>query len=227
MKEYCFPDADRYLSLAKATVECIRNQREVWTENNEFCSSIDQLFNQLLNKKATGFQFNGILCSIIDKHEHNVRVGGKVEFSQGELQEQSYWIEVFGKKNSGYSNKILYRIHFDVAVPGIDKNKELHPVYHVQLGGKTRGADYIDDEIQHWSIPRIPYFPLSLALFLEIVFREFGGKLVRDRFIKSNGWRKIVAKNERRMLGAFVNTFRNVSSKTISGVYYEGFREKA
>ena len=222
MKEYGFPDASNYLSLAKATVECIRNQREVRTENNEFCSSIDQLFNQLSNKKATGFHFNGILGSIIDEHEHNVRVGGKVVFSQGELQEQSYWIEVFGKKDSGDSNKILYRIHFDVAVPGIDKNKELHPLYHVQLGGKPREARYIDGEMKHWSIPRIPYFPLSLALFLEIVFREFGGGLARDRFIKSNDWREIVAQNERRMLSAFARTFRQGSSKTVSGIYYEG-----
>lgn len=223
MKEYGFPGASVYLSLAKATVECLRNQPELRMENNEFFCSIDQLFNQLSNKAAIGFHFNGIFCSIIDDHEHNVRVGGNVGFAQGELQEQSYWIEVFGKKDSDCANKILYRIHFDVAVPGIDKNKELHPLYHVQLGGKSREAFYIDDEMQHWSIPRIPYFPLSLALFLEIVFREFGGELVRDRFIRSNGWRKIIAKNERTMLGAFANTFRQVPSKTISGIYYEGF----
>ena len=223
MKEYGFPDARAYLSLAKATVECIRNQREVRAENNEFCCSIDQLFSQLSNKKATGFQFNGILCSIIDDYEHNVRVGGRVGFSKGELQNQSYWIEVFGKKDSDNSNKILYRIHFDVAVPGVDKNKELHPLYHVQLGGQSRDDNFIDDEMTHWSIPRIPYFPLSLALFLEIVFREFGGELVRNRFIKSNAWRRIVASNERRMLSAFARTFRQVSSKTVSGIYYEGF----
>lgn len=225
MKEYGFPEASDYLSLAKATVECIRNQQEVRSENNEFCSSIDQLYSQLSNKKATGFHFNGILCSIIDDHEHNVRVGGKVGFLHGELQEQSYWIEVFGKKNSNYSTKILYRIHFDVAVPDIDKNKELHPLYHVQSGGKPRNTHYINDEMQHWSIPRIPYFPLSLALFLEIVFREFGGELVRNRFIKSNAWRRIVANNERRMLSAFAKTFRQVWSKsqTVSGIYYEGF----
>lgn len=223
MKEYGFPGADDYLSLARDTVECIRNQHEVRSENNEFCSSIDQLFCQLSNKNAAGFCFNGMLCSIIDDHEHNVRVGGKVGFSQGELQEQSYWIEVFGMKDSDRSKKVLYRIHFDVAVPGMDKNKELHPLYHLQLGGKPRDAHYIDDEIQHWSIPRIPYFPLSLALFLEIVFREFGGELVRNRFIKSDSWRKIVAKNERRMLGAFAQTFRQVPNKTVSGIYYEGF----
>ncbi len=222
MKEYGFPEAGDYLSLAKGTVACLRNQPEIRTENNEFFISIDRLFDQLSGKNATGFHFNGIFCSMIDGHEHNVRVGGKVGFSQGELQEQSYWIEVFGMKDSDYSTKVLYRIHFDVAVPGIDKNKELHPLYHLQLGGKPRDAHYIDDEIQHWSIPRIPYFPLSLALFLEIVFREFGGDMVRNRFIKSNDWRKIVAKNERRMLGAFANTFRQVPSKTVSGIYYEG-----
>ena len=187
MEEYGFPDASDYLSLAKATVECVRDQQEVRSENNEFCCSIDHLFRQLSNKSATGFQFNGVFRSMIDDHEHNVRVGGKVRFSKGELQEQSYWIEVFGRKDRDDFNKILYRIHFDVAVPGIDKNKELHPLYHVQLGGKPRDTHYIDDEMRHWSIPRIPYFPLSLALFLEIVFREFGGALVRDRFIKSNG----------------------------------------
>ena len=225
MKEYGFPGANDYLSLARATVECIRSQQEVRAENNEFCCSIDRLFVQLLNKDATGFQFNGVLDSMIDKHGHHVGVGGTVRFSQGELQEQSYWIEVFGKKDSDNSNKILYRIHFDVAVPGIDKNKERHPLYHVQLGGQSRDASFIDDEMQHWSVPRIPFFPLSLALFFEIVFREFGGDLVRNRFIKSNPWRRIVAKNERRMLGTFARTFRQAwgKSKSVSGVYYEGF----
>ena len=223
MKEYGFPEAGAYLSLAKATVECIRNQPEIRSENNEFCSSIDRIFYQLSGKNVSGFHFNGFFCSMIDGHEHNVRAGGNVRFSQGELQEQSYWIEVFGMKDSDRSSKILYRIHFDVAVPGVDKNKELHPLYHLQLGGKPRDADYIDDERQHWSIPRIPYFPLSLALFLEIVFREFGGELVRNRFIKSNSWRNIVAENEKKMLGAFAQTFRQVPNKTVSGIYYEGF----
>lgn len=224
MTEYGFPPAEQYLELARETADFVCNQQELRSENNGFCSEISKSLASLRNPKADGFRLKANLETIIDDKIHNVRIGGLVQFAADELVCQSYWIELFGCSGSPLNNKIFYRVHFDVAVPSQEKNAEKHPVYHIQLGGKAANAEYFDKDMKHWSSPRIPYIPLSLAMFFEIVFREFGTGYIAERMYKEKdkGWCAILNKNEEVMIPAFKGKLVEYKHLTLSTVYYDG-----
>ena len=224
MTEYGFPSAEQYLELARETVDFVCSQQELRSENNCFCSEISNSLISLRNPKADGFTLKANLETIINDKIHDVQIGGLVQFAADELKCQSYWIELFGRYGSPLSNKIIYRVHFDVAIPSQEKNAEKHPIYHVQLGGKAAKAEYFDKEMKHWSSPRIPYIPLSLAMFFEIVFREFGTGYIAERMYKEKdkGWCAILKKNEEVMIPALKGKLIEYKHLTVSTVYYDG-----
>lgn len=226
MKRYGYPDAVEYLRLARATTAYICQQSELRSQNNEFCDAIDKLSGRLLNPNAAGLNFSAVMETLVDDKIHHVRVGGIVKFKDGILAFQSYWIELFGAIDTCDESLVLYRVHFDVAVPDNDKNNERHPLYHIQLGGKAANSEYINTEMKHWSSPRIPYVPLSLAMFLEIVFREFGTGYIEDRMRKDEQWTRIIKENEDVMIAGLLKVFENNKQMTISSVYYEGLRKE-
>ena len=163
MKEYGFPSLKEYLALAQEVVAAIRQGgRELCAQNPEFAKAMRYLEIKLQNRTAQGFEFNSFLKSNIDDAVHPVQVGGSVRFSGGKLKFHSYWINIYGSKEKKAENKVQFRVHFDVAIPEEDKNKKKHPLYHVQLGGRLRETQYVNKDMNSWSVPRIPYVPISL-----------------------------------------------------------------
>ena len=221
MKKYGYPSKSVYLEMAKTTAGFLCRQPEIATSQGELCSEMNKVQNLLMGKKVHGYRFNVRIQSRIEKQRHSVRIGANVQFQDDALIVQTYWIEVFGSDNNEkLKNKVIYRLHFDVAVPG-EVNKIDHPIYHIQIGGKVSDAQYATQDMKHWSVPRIPYVPLSLAMFLEIVLREFGDDIVK-KFIKSKEWNNMLLNNQKVMLYQLAKTILNNGDKTIFRIYYEG-----
>ncbi len=221
MKKYGYPSESVYLGMAKNTAGFLCRQPEIAMSQGELCTAMNTVRISLMGKNVHGYNFSIRLRSKIEGHWHSVRIGAYVKFKNKALMAQTYWIEVFGSEDSEkLKNKVIYRFHFDVAVPG-EINKKDHPIYHIQIGGKVSEAQYATQDMKHWSIPRIPYVPLSLAMFLEIVLREFGDDVVK-RFVKSKEWNNMLLNNQKVMLCQLAKTILNNGDKTIFSIYYEG-----
>jgi len=102
-------------------------------------------------------------------------------------------------------NDLAYRqFHFDF---NPSKNEESHqdaesyshPFLHLQYGGSRAWQEVSDDSFKalrpELSSPRIPFPPVTLALLLDLGFREFGDDKIR-KFRETSEWRGLVSRNE-------------------------------
>ena len=102
--------------------------------------------------------------------------------------------------------KPLRKYHFDYA-PSALSHRQPHPVFHLQYAGKLpprlRDMDIDDSHMEPWlSEPRLCYFPMSLALLINLVLKEFPD----DNNVKLTEtweWRQLVKKNEDLILRPF------------------------
>jgi hypothetical protein len=103
--------------------------------------------------------------------------------------------------------RILRKFHFDFAPP--DTTKKSHPVFHLQYGGnlskklESMGLQYFDFDMDiDIDKPRLCYFPLSLALLINVVLKEFPGEATL-KLIERNEWRDLIRRNEKIVLAPF------------------------
>lgn len=225
LTKLCFPDFDDYIKNERKTVELLANCGELATLGDSFDNAIQQLHATMQNwndikHRPVCIRFYATINSVVeDRHVkgggtktskmHKVGFGAKVEFDdKHQLLNASYLIEIFGEENSDAADAILTRIHFDV-VSRDDRMCSKYPLYHLQVGGNpSEGGYYSKDKrrnenMKALSYPRIPYCPLSLALFMDMVLRELGGCDAKV-FLKSAIWRGVVRKSETMMLLPFL-----------------------
>ncbi len=123
---------------------------------------------------------------------------------------------------------ILRKFHFDYVPPGRSPKKQKQPRYHLQYGGeltpmlKKMGVD--DKAIfTKLSEPRIIFQPMTLALLINLVLKEFPD-LKNVKLLESNEWRGLVRKNEELVLEPYYKSccqfFQN---KSKSGLFTNDF----
>jgi len=95
--------------------------------------------------------------------------------------------------------ELIRKFHFDYAVPGHTVKQEL-PIFHFQYGGRLSAflkEHQIDDAKieRRLDVPRLNHHPVTLALLLDIVFREFRS-VETHKIIEDSDWRALVRQNE-------------------------------
>jgi hypothetical protein len=140
----------------------------------------------------------------------------------------SYSLAICSETRGRY--RLLRSFHFDYALPG-DVSRQPHPVFHLQYAGALFGQLNIL-KIQHahldsWlSEPRLLSMPMSLALLINIVFKEFpDGNSVK--VIERGEWRDLIRKNEKLLLVPyfkschnFMNAINNFGKLLTNDFYY-------
>lgn len=230
MNRYGFPTQEEYYDLERKTVQRLN----AWTvlSRNEFCEArlhVNQLKGKLEKREHQNncidftFPFD---TRLENKGKwQRVKLHAEIRFASGRLESDIFTVEIFGEKGSKDEHNVIRRIHFDVAIPYVEKNKVEHPVYHVQFAGKSR--DSMSDELKEqkqFSFPRIPYRPLSIALFVDMAIRELGTVDLKA-MIKNGNWRSVVRKSEDLMLAPFFSNLKDRRERDpnfiFSDLYYE------
>lgn len=235
MERYGFPPLKDYLVQELATLQhlqCSTSLRSACPQSSGSLSKAlgvvrtyaeKQKKRKVWNTGSVEFQLSLEFETVLDGKSHWVKLYSCVGFRDGKLSKFSQAIEVFGAKGLDTEGSIVRRIHFDVALPN-EPNKKYHPLYHVQVGGESCDNIRVLDESK-LSYPRIPYRPLSLALFLDMSIRELAPKQLKS-FVNESAWQGIVRSNEELMIYPFWNKIREQFEKNsgfvLSDIYYEG-----
>lgn len=112
--------------------------------------------------------------------------------------------------------KLLRKIHFDYA----DKSQANKPIFHLQIPGtltpELKNLGYTNADILHmqpWlSLPRINYYPVTVALLLNLIFLEFTSETTH-RIVENTTWRSIVRENEQAVLKRYHNCCQSFLNK--------------
>ena len=237
-----FPKFNDYFQAEKKTVEFLANSGELASAGNEFSDKMQVLYSKICawdkctQEKMRPFclDFYGTIESNVESRKsamtsakkfHRVGLGACVRLNKKQqLLFSTFVIEIFGESKSKCADKLLTRIHFDIASPEGEEDSRF-PIYHVQFGGNPEaGREYSQNhsDIKSLSYPRVMSYPLSLALFFDLAFRELGCDAVRG-LVKDHGWRNIVHDHERMMLypclDEVLRQCRN-DKTNLSDVYY-------
>ena len=166
---------------------------------------LPKYINLIKSKKLQSFCFKFESCVDIkvDRRDGGAYIGAKINMKDRQaLGDISYYLAVAENK------KLLRKFHFDYEpTTQIDSSlKQDHPVFHLQYGGKPSKELQENIECEHidsWlSEPRISYSPMSLALLINLVLKEFPDEK-NKKIIEKNEWRSMIRKNEDLILKPF------------------------
>lgn len=163
-------------------------------------------YKRFKERKNIGFDFESTF---------DIKIGGKVDSAvyvgaifrlndSCEFQDISYYVAICEKKNP--KPRLLRKYHFDYAPPGA-AHRQPHPVFHLQYGGeltpKLKSKSIDDKDLYPWlSEPRLCYFPMSLALLINLILKEFPNEK-NGKLVESSEWRGLIRKNEELILKPF------------------------
>lgn len=125
-------------------------------------------------------------------------------------------------------SKIIRKYHFDYTTPQNSK-RQSHPVFHLQYPGELspvlQGLNAKYDHLECWlSEPRLYYFPMSLALLLNIILLEFKEDENFYEIREDSDWRDLVRKNEEKLLlPYFKNCYNFLSNRKSDQLFMNDF----
>jgi hypothetical protein len=156
------------------------------------------------------FNFNASLEMEHQGYRLLLFLGGLIEReNKKNYRNISYCLTVCRPRNPRPT--ILRKFHFDITtVPPGGQSKQPHPISHLQYCGelfpylKSQGCT--DNQLHNlhpWlSEPRVFFWPMSLALLLDMVFREFPNDKATN-FRSASEWRNVIRENESLLLTRF------------------------
>ncbi|MBU1181717.1 MAG: hypothetical protein KKF00_06070 [Proteobacteria bacterium] len=116
------------------------------------------------------------------------------------------------------TEKVIRKFHFDYTPENISKNVS-HPVFHLQYPGDL--SEHLQSlKLAHehlecgLSEPRIPFIPMSLALTINLLLKEFRNRETNSA-VEDRTWRALIKTNENLLLSTYFkecNRFFLVSS---------------
>lgn len=211
---------DFYINDLK-TFDFLRNNDIVASHYPELLVDSDNMYSRLKqllkNPISFGFQshFNGI---IFLNNIHKVFFGGLVNLKNSQtFNDISYYLCISGIDKD--INHVIRKYHFDYTNP-INERESPHPIFHLQYPGELSGyleSFNLDDTHMdsRFSEPRIFFTPMSFALLLNLIFKEFhdptDGNFYKIR--EDSYWRSIVIENENLFLKPYYESCYNFLDK--------------
>lgn len=241
-----YPAPDDLIKSEVDVLNFLRDEPFIKEKHSQFAQDAAIYYGRYRSSRS-GFEFN----SFFDvwhgpMHRKNANRGQGRRAPNARL-----WVSALLEVNKGaFSNvtycfavsrirrlTILRKFHFDVTVSSHSSQRRLqgHPRCHLQYCGKmiphmeTMGCRAPQLEQMHpWlSEPRIFFWPMSLALLIDMALHEFPD-LASAKFRASNEWRGIVRARESLLLRPFyekcVEVIRNTHGKnqTLADEFYVG-----
>lgn len=173
-----------------------------------------------------GFDFESSFNIKVDGKDGIAHIGSLIKLKDNDhLYTTSCFLAIRKKDEL----KLLRKYHFDYA-PSAALHRQPHPVFHLQYAGKLtqglRDMKLDDIHLDTWlSEPRLCYFPLSLALLINLIMMEFPDEK-NGNLIERSEWRTLIKKNEDLILRPFFKgcqTFfsnNNTNNLFINDFYY-------
>ena len=204
-----YPEPDSLIKNECDTLRYLMNEPILNGYHPQFAQAARNLFYQT-RKRLTHFEFESFfnVCHQ-SKDDLIVVVCGKVEPSgRKKYKHITYCMTVCRQQPN--ASGILRKLHFDVTSGEPLRRMQGHPICHLQYCGSflpflsTLGYAKQQMEPMHpWlSEPRIPYWPMSLALIVDLAFREFPSE-AGSKFREKSEWQSIIRKNEALLLANF------------------------
>ncbi len=169
------------------------------------------------------FSFESTVDIKVGGKEGIAHIGSLIESKDtNNIDRTSYYAAICIKEEK----KLLRKYHFDYAPPG-KLQRQPPPVFHLQYAGKLpprlEAMDIDDNHLDTWlSEPRLCYFPLSLALLINLILKEFPDDK-NVELIEHPKWRRLVKKNENLILGPFFKGCQTFFSNNNNQLFINDF----
>lgn len=199
------------------TLEFLRVNSTIATYFPELLKDADNSFFKLksLINNPSSFGFESHIKNILFLNNiHKIYFGGIINLKNSKtINDISYYFCLCGHNDD--DNYIIRKFHFDYTNP-LNNRRSPHPVFHLQYPGELSGYlnsnELKSDHMDSWlSEPRIFFTPMSFALLLNLIFKEFHDpadgnfyKIREDKY-----WRSIVIENENLFLKPYYESCYN------------------
>lgn len=217
---YPLPNDLKILELK--TLDFLRTNHTVSTYYPTINSSANKYYNyikyQNTSKIEINFEFDFDI--LISDELSKIFIGVLISSNQNgdSFQCITYYFAIAKGNSKPYT--IIRKFHFDHV---FENNDQKFPVYHLQYPGEQsphikemcESKEYEKFLNPSLSEPRLCYQPMTLALILDLIFRDFKFKNNFHYIINDNNWRGIIKKNEEAVLKPFYsecNKFFNTSN---------------
>ena len=203
-----YPAPDVLLEMELETVEFLRGDSQVSSDFPDLAAKASLVI--LATKKPPRLLVFGSHMLLNDPEDGlRIDIGVTIEAAErrSKYQNLSYFFAVSRAEDE--FQKVMRKMHFDHAPCNLEA-RTAHPFSHIQYAGTLapcmREAGFTDASISHMNPdfegPRIPCPPISLAMLIHLLLREFpdtnGTKL-----IERSDWRSLVRRNEELLLKDF------------------------
>lgn len=215
----CFPPPIKFFKNEINTLERIRNNPAFEKNFSQLVYDADDYLtkNSKSIRKKIPAEFNFAFQSRIDGITINNRLGTAHIGASMMAKKDNYEILTYYFMLCD-SKKVIRKFHFDYTPTNIEKRIP-HPIFHLQYPGEL--SDHLlrlNLEHDHLecglSEPRIPFIPMSLALTINLILKEFRNEQTHN-VIYDRTWRDLIKTNEDLLLRPYFincNRFFSVSS---------------
>lgn len=205
-----YPSPKDFLSLELATLRYIKDNPVFQSYHNQFATAADLAYHQTkpAKKRLLPLSFESELNIVLDKksdRKGQAILGADIQLNRNHTYEKvSFSLAICENKEP--KNRLVRRYHFDYAMKG-SVVRQPHPVFHMQYAGELspylQSLNLDHSHIDSWlSEPRLVYMPMSLALLINFVFKEFNDE-TNQRIVESSDWRQLIRKNESHLLAPY------------------------
>lgn len=245
-----YPKAGDLIKSELDVLDHLRTDPYIKLKHSDFARHANAYFQRNQNSRSSGFEF----VSYFDvfhaamhrtqgvnrkqakpNSDPNTRLllAVRIELEKQVFRNVTYCLTVCRIRSRRHT--ILRKFHFDVTVDGEKSGNRIqhHPICHLQYCGEMvpkmaeMGCSSAQlDQMSPWlSEPRIFFWPMSLALLIDMALREFPDEHSK-KFRSSNEWRGIVRKQEKLILQPFYQKCVDVihdtkgNSRTLADEFY-------
>ncbi len=208
-------DVDEFRSNELATLEFFKDDPFIWQEFPTLATHAYASYYQLTNP-VSPFSFESEIEIRLDGRIGKAHIGVQSFYNNSQnFLGLSYYMAICEAKAKRHH--LLRKYHFDYVVPETYR-RQPHPIFHLQYAGKLSNR-LQDLQIEHehmdtWlSEPRLSFIPMSLALLVNIILREFPEEKT-EKIIERSEWRKLIMDNENFLLAPYYGCCHNFISKS-------------
>ena len=205
MKIDCwYPNPDEVMHCEFETLRFIRdNFYQYQPELEKFANDANTYYHRFYKfKNLNEFKFESELNIKVDGKDGIAHIGSLVNRKdENNINRTTHYVAICKEGEK----KLLRKFHFDY--DPLNQNSKSHPLFHLQYAGKLtprlkeKGIE--DNQLESWlSEPRLFYFPLSLALLINLIWKEFPS-LKTSKLSETSEWRCLVKRNEELIIAPF------------------------
>ncbi len=201
------PNFDDYTKLEIKTLRFLHSQ----ATRRPFLKDLQTYTGPILKATISDvFAFNGYWDVVYNEAECRIFVGAIVNKHGNNIACASHYLAI--AEGTYIPKRVLRKYHFDYVSEADPAGRLSHPYFHLQHAGELPPAmagwgitdDHLKGLLPEISEPRIFFFPISLAIMINIALREFSSEETL-KFSQTNEWRGVIKENEEKILGPYYN----------------------